>query len=140
MTKTLVSLSYFVFLNFFYFGPAKPTAEVDVSRLDFRIGKIMSAKKHPEADTLFVEESKSSKVKVILSQSKFGEPDVSLGPSLILSFCSMKRLGVFLLPLDGILVHRRLPPSILPGCPPTIHYFPFIHLGGERHCESRVFP
>ena len=27
-------------------------------------------------------------------------------------FCSMKRLGVFLLPSDGMLVHRRLTPSI----------------------------
>ena len=26
--------------------------------------------------------------------------------------CSMKGLGVFLLPLDGILVHRRVTPSI----------------------------
>ena len=37
--------------------------------------------------------------------------------ALISGFCSMKRLAVFLLPLDGILVHRRLPPSILSGCP-----------------------
>ena len=30
-----------------------------------------------------------------------------------LGFCSMKRLGVFLLPLDGMmLVHRRVTPSI----------------------------
>jgi len=28
------------------------------------------------------------------------------------SFCSMKRLGVFLLPLDGMLVHSRVTPSI----------------------------
>jgi len=27
-------------------------------------------------------------------------------------FCGMKRLGVFLLPLDGMLVHRRATPSI----------------------------
>ena len=27
------------------------------------------------------------------------------------SFCSMKRLGVFLLPLDGMLLHHRVPPS-----------------------------
>ena len=26
-------------------------------------------------------------------------------------FCSMKRLGVFLLPLDGMLVHRRVTPQ-----------------------------
>ena len=27
-------------------------------------------------------------------------------------FCSIKRLGIFLLPLDGMLVHRRVTPSI----------------------------
>lgn len=31
---------------------------VDVSRLDMRIGRILSVKKHPGADTLYVEESK----------------------------------------------------------------------------------
>lgn len=31
---------------------------VDVSRLDFRVGKIITAKRHPEADTLYIEESK----------------------------------------------------------------------------------
>ena len=30
---------------------------MDVSRLDFRVGKILTAKRHPDADTLFVEES-----------------------------------------------------------------------------------
>ena len=33
------------------------------------------------------------------------------------SFCSMKRLGVFLLPLDRMLVHRRSLPSNLLGFP-----------------------
>ena len=56
---------------------------------------------------------------------------------IISGFFSMKRLGVFLLPLNGILVHRRLPPSILSGCPQAICWFPFIHLGGERYCEMK---
>ena len=44
----------------------------------------------------------------------------------------MKQLGVFLLPLDGLLVHCRITPSIkLAGT----HLYP---LGGERHCESKV--
>uniref|UniRef100_T1IWR1 tRNA-binding domain-containing protein n=1 Tax=Strigamia maritima TaxID=126957 RepID=T1IWR1_STRMM len=30
--------------------------QADVSRLDFRVGKIISAKKHPDADSLYVEE------------------------------------------------------------------------------------
>lgn len=29
---------------------------VDVGRLDFRVGRILSAKKHPDADSLYVEE------------------------------------------------------------------------------------
>ena len=37
---------------------AANTVEPDVSRIDFRVGKIVSAKRHPDADTLFVEESK----------------------------------------------------------------------------------
>ncbi|KAK4310629.1 hypothetical protein Pmani_017817 [Petrolisthes manimaculis] len=35
---------------------AEDEGPVDVSRLDFRVGKIVSAKKHPDADTLYVEE------------------------------------------------------------------------------------
>ena len=40
-------------------GGKKPEVEeaaVDVSRLDFRVGKIVTAKKHPDADSLYVEE------------------------------------------------------------------------------------
>ena len=33
------------------------------------------------------------------------------------SFCNMKQLGVFLLPLDGMLVHRRSLPHNLLGSP-----------------------
>jgi len=35
---------------------AAPELPVDVSRLDMRVGQIVSVKKHPEADTLYVEE------------------------------------------------------------------------------------
>ena len=31
---------------------------IDVSRFDLRVGQIISVKKHPDADTLYVEESK----------------------------------------------------------------------------------
>ena len=53
-------------------------------------------------------------------------------PALICGFCIMRRLGVVLLPLDGILVHRRLPSSIFSGCPQAICWFLFIHLSGWR--------
>ena len=46
-------------MYFFSLYSGKPTAaEPDVHHIDFRVGKIVSAKKHPDADTLFVEESK----------------------------------------------------------------------------------
>lgn len=35
---------------------AEEEGPVDVSRLDFRVGRIVSAKKHPDADSLYVEE------------------------------------------------------------------------------------
>ena len=56
------------------------------------------------------------------------------------SFCNMKWLGVFLLPLDGMLVHRRPLPHNLLGFPQQFAGFHLIIilLGGERHCESAV--
>jgi len=41
-------------------------------------------------------------------------------------FCSMKQLGVLLLPLDGMLVHRRVTPQ------QYVAGTHFTHLGGER--------
>ena len=36
--------------------PAGPVLPMDVSRLDMRVGHIVSAKKHPDADGLYVED------------------------------------------------------------------------------------
>ncbi|XP_029949866.1 aminoacyl tRNA synthase complex-interacting multifunctional protein 1a isoform X1 [Salarias fasciatus] len=37
-------------------APSQEDAKVDVSRLDLRIGQILSAEKHPDADSLYVEQ------------------------------------------------------------------------------------
>ena len=47
-------------------------------------------------------------------------------------FIGMKHLGVFLLPLDGLLVHRRITPPPSPLPPAVCHWYPFMHLGEER--------
>ena len=55
-------------------------------------------------------------------------------------FCSMKRLGVFLLPLDGMLIHRRSLPSNLLGFPnnlPVPSYTPGLR---EALWELSVLP
>lgn len=50
----------------------------------------------------------------------------------------MKELGLFVLPLDGMLVHRRFTPRFLSGYYPTIDWYPLIHMGKERHYENEV--
>ena len=52
-------------------------------------------------------------------------------PVLNSGFLSMKRLGVLLLPLDGMLVRCRVTPQ-------HICWYPFVHLGEEKYCESKV--
>ena len=52
-------------------------------------------------------------------------------PALDSGFLSMKRLGVLLLPLGW-----DASPS--QGYPQHICWYPFIHLGEEKHCESKV--
>ncbi|XP_046901371.1 aminoacyl tRNA synthase complex-interacting multifunctional protein 1a isoform X2 [Hypomesus transpacificus] len=37
-------------------GPLQEEAKVDVSRLDLRVGRIVTAEKHPDADSLYVEQ------------------------------------------------------------------------------------
>lgn len=37
-------------------APPQEDAKVDVSRLDLRVGRIITAEKHPDADSLYVEQ------------------------------------------------------------------------------------
>ena len=63
-----------------------------------------------------------------------------LSPGAYPGFCSMKRLEVFLLPLDGMLVHRRSLPRNFARSPQQFgtQYLSRNREGGERHCESKV--
>ena len=62
------------------------------------------------------------------------EPNWPTLPELIPVSVAQIQLGVLLLPLDGMLVHRRLPPSILSLVP--------IYTPGERETQAllSVFP
>ena len=43
------------------------------------------------------------------------QPPPLMGPHIRIAaqhHCSMKRLGLFLLPIDGMLVHRRVTPAL----------------------------
>ena len=54
-----------------------------------------------------------------------------MGPVLNSGFLSIKRLGVLLLPPGW-----DASPS--QGHPQHIYWYPFLHLGEEKHCESKV--
>ena len=54
-----------------------------------------------------------------------------MGPVLNSSFLSMKQLGVLLLPPGW----DASPPQ---GYPQHICWYTFVHLGKEKHCESKV--
>ena len=45
-------------MKILFYSEQPGSTEPDVHHIDFRVGKILSAKRHPDADTLFVEESK----------------------------------------------------------------------------------
>ena len=59
-------------------------------------------------------------------------PRWPMGPVLNSGFLSMKQLGVLLLPPGW-----DASPS--QGYPQHICWYPFVHLGEEKHCESKVF-
>ena len=49
-------------------------------------------------------------------------------------YVTMRRIGVFLFRMDGMLVHRRGTPQH------KIRRYSFIHLDEERHYQSKVPP
>ena len=54
-----------------------------------------------------------------------------MGLALNSSFLSMKRLGVLLHP-------PRWDTNPLQDCPQHICWYPSVHIGEEKHCESKV--
>ncbi len=50
-------------------GPAQVSAPVDVSRLDMRVGRILKAWKHPDADGLYVEEGECGGVFITVGET-----------------------------------------------------------------------
>lgn len=68
------------------------TRQIDPSRLDLRIGKIKSVKKHPEADTLYIEEievGEESARTVVSGLVPYMSAD-ELDGSLVVLVCNMK--------------------------------------------------
>ena len=77
----------------------------------------------------------SSEVTVTLKKSEALEAARPIGDGAYPGFHSMKRLEVFLLPLDGMLVHRRSLPRKLSGFPQQFagtHLYTWVERGTVR--------
>ncbi|XP_046419265.1 aminoacyl tRNA synthase complex-interacting multifunctional protein 1 [Neodiprion fabricii] len=77
--------------------PIAPTVEsqeppIDVGRLDFRIGRIVNAKKHPDADTLYVEEVDvgEEKNRTVVSGLVKYVPLEELNNKMVVLLCNLK--------------------------------------------------
>lgn len=74
--------------------PAKPSEEppVDISRLDLRIGRIVSASKHPDADSLYVEEVDigEEKCRTVVSGLVKFVPLEEMQDRMVMLLCNLK--------------------------------------------------
>ena len=70
--------------------------------------------------------------KNLLAKTEIGKVCYGTGrpirPALICGYCSMKQLGVFYSLLDGMLVHRRVIPSVFAGT----HLYTWVERGTAR--------
>ncbi|PFX34106.1 Tyrosine--tRNA ligase, cytoplasmic [Stylophora pistillata] len=75
---------------------AAPERAVDPSRLDLRIGKILSAKKHPDADSLYLEEIDigEEKPRTVVSGLAEYVPLEELQDRLVVMMCNLKPVNM----------------------------------------------
>ena len=74
-------------------------------------------------------------IALLNKKSEASEAARPIGAGAYPGFCSMKRLEVFLLPLDGMLVHRRSLPRKLSGFPQQFagtHLYTWVERGTVR--------
>jgi len=70
----------------------QPEAAIDVARLDFRVGKIVSAKKHPDAEKLYVEEVDvgEEKMRTVVSGLVNFIPEDEMQNRMVVLLCNLK--------------------------------------------------
>eukprot|EP00058_Branchiostoma_floridae_P026013 XP_002611503.1 hypothetical protein BRAFLDRAFT_117196 [Branchiostoma floridae] len=73
-------------------GPPQEDKPVDVSRLDMRIGRILSVKKHPDADTLYVEEIDVGEAapRTVVSGLVKHVPMEEMQDRIVIAMCNLK--------------------------------------------------
>ncbi|XP_074626793.1 tyrosine--tRNA ligase, cytoplasmic-like isoform X1 [Acropora palmata] len=108
-------------------GSNGPTAkEVDPSRLDLKVGKILSAKKHPDADSLYLEEIDvgEDKPRTVVSGLADYVPLEELEGRLVVVMCNLKPVKMRGILSQAMLLAASITGSegkrqVSPLCPPA---------------------
>lgn len=105
---------------------ANPERAVDPSRLDLRVGKIVSARKHPDADALYVEEIDvgEQEPRTVVSGLAEYVPLEELQDRLVVMMCNLKPANMRGIKSEAMLMAASITGSdgkrqVTPLCPPT---------------------
>jgi len=103
-------------------GAKKPEDDlpVDVGRLDFRVGKIVSAKKHPDADSLYVEEVDvgEGKMRTVVSGLVRFIPVEEMQNRMAVLLCNLKPAKMRGVTSEAMVMCASTPEKVEILCPP----------------------
>ncbi|KAJ9587790.1 hypothetical protein L9F63_018773 [Diploptera punctata] len=93
---------------------------VDVGRLDFRVGRIISAKRHPDADSLYVEEIDvgEGKSRTVVSGLVKFVPVEELQDRLVVLLCNLKPVKMRGVTSEAMVMCASTPDKVEVLCPP----------------------
>jgi len=101
--------------------PAAPEAPVDIGRLDLRVGHIKSAKKHPDADSLYVEEVDvgEEKCRTVISGLVKFIPEPEMQDRMAVLLCNLKPSKMRGIMSEAMVMCASTPEKVEILCPPA---------------------
>lgn len=102
-------------------SPAEDGKEVNVSRLDLRIGRILNAKKHPDAESLYVEEIDvgEDKPRTVVSGLVKFVPLEEMQNRLVVVLCNLKPAKMRGVMSEAMVMCASTPDKVEILCPPA---------------------
>lgn len=97
-----------------------PDAAVDISRLDLRVGKIVGVKKHPDADSLYVEEVDlgEGQTRTVVSGLVKHVPESEMQDRLAVFMCNLKPAKMRGIMSQGMIMCANTPEGVEILLPP----------------------
>ncbi|XP_042222668.1 aminoacyl tRNA synthase complex-interacting multifunctional protein 1-like [Homarus americanus] len=102
-------------------GKKQEEGPVDVSRLDFRVGRIVSAKKHPDADTLYVSQVDvgEEKIRTVISGLVRHIPLEEMQNRVVVLLCNLKPANMRGIASEAMIMCASTPDKVEILAPPA---------------------